>query len=89
MLVALLAAADPLGRVDAGHRPDAYEPVANVMLSTLRSGGRSKQIVEALSEQSPSRELDAGARRAANAFAAAAMDWWASTERLLSLSIAS
>ena len=88
MLVALLAAADPLGRVDAGHRPDAYEPVAAVMLSTLRAGGRSPSIVRALSEQSPA-GLDTGAERAANAFAAAAMDWWASTERLLNLSIAS
>ena len=89
MLVALLAAADPLGRVDAGHRPDVYGPVASLMLATLRDGGRSAQIVDALARQTPARDLDADARRAANAFAAATMDWWASTERMLDFSVAS
>ena len=89
MLVALLAAADPLGRVDDGHRPDAYAPVAAQMLATLRDGGRRGQIVAALAQQTPEGTLTEDHRRAANAFAAATMDWWASTERMLDFSMAS
>ncbi len=89
MLIALLAAADPLGRVEAGHRPDSYEPLATAMLATLRNGGRKQQIVATLAAQAPGGALDGPHIWAANAFVAATLDWWASTERLMGLPLAS
>ncbi len=89
MLVALLAAADPLGRLDGGAGPDVYRPLAVEMLGVLRDGGRSSQVVATINEWSPRRDIDPTARRAAVAFAAAAIDWWASTERLLAYPVAS
>ena len=86
MLVALLAAADPLGRLDAGHRPAAYEPVAVEIFEVLRAGGRDAQVIATLAAQCEQGVLDTTQRRAANAFLAAALDWWVSTERLLDVS---
>ncbi len=74
MLVALLAACDPLGRVEAGSPPDVYDALATAMLAELRAGATAVEVQILLAAHRP--VSPAAARR----FAAAAVDWWAHAE---------
>ena len=85
MIVALLAASDPLGRIDDGHRPAAYEPVAAQVFDALRDGDRGTAVIEIIAAQAPAGALTPLQYRATHAFLAAALDWWASSERLLTV----
>jgi hypothetical protein len=87
MLTAMLAATDPAGRVEAGARPDSYEPTAIQVLSLLRDGAREIDLTDALTVQVPEAAQDLAARFAVESFTAAAVDWWVSTERMLTLQV--
>ena len=77
MIQALLAAADPLDRIERGQRPDTYDPLATVILAVLRSGADSRRIILAINEYAMA---DAGADALplgpVVGFAEAVSDWW-------------
>lgn len=81
MLQALLAAADPLDRIERGAPASVYEPLAAAILATLRSGGDVRRVVLLLNEQAMG-DLAGGALslNTVVAFAEAAVDWWANAE---------
>ena len=89
MLIALLAATDPLGRVDAGSAPDAYAPLAARVLAVLQQGGRAPHVVAAIEMQAPGNQLDLTGERAAMAVADAVADWWANARDEFELAVAS
>lgn len=81
MIQALLAAADPLERIDRGASPSCYGPLAVAVLAALRAGGDSRRIVVAVNEHAmsdPARDVLPLAPVAA--FAEAVTDWWANAE---------
>lgn len=81
MLQALLAAADPLDRIEQGAPASAYDALAHAVLATLRSGGDVRRVVLLLHEQAmgdPARGTFS--LNTVVAFAEAAADWWANAE---------
>jgi hypothetical protein len=89
MLIALLAAADPLGKVDAGSAPDAYAPLATRLLAILQQGGSTAHVITAIEMHAPGRRLDVAAERAAYAVADAVADWWVNARDAFELAAAS
>jgi hypothetical protein len=78
MIQALLAAADPLERMERGAPASTYEPLAAVVLASLRQGADIRRIVVLLNEQGVGDQgHDALALNPVVAFAEAAVDWWA------------
>ena len=78
MIQALLAAADPLDKIERGGDPSVYEPLAVTVLTALRNGADERRIVLTLSEhalvdQPVHLGMVAG-------FAQAVLDWWANAE---------
>lgn len=81
MIQALLAAADPLGRMERGASAATYEPLSAVVLAALRKGADVRRVVLLLNEQgSADPGNEALALNAVVAFAEAAVDWWANAE---------
>lgn len=77
MIQALLAAADPLERMQRGASAATYEPLAAVVLATLRNGADMRRIVLLLNEQgSTDVGYEALALNPVVAFAEAVTDWW-------------
>lgn len=81
MIQALLAAADPLERMERGATAAVYEPLAAAVLAALRNGADMRRIVLLLNEQGAG---DAGhealALNSVVGFAEAVVDWWANAE---------
>ena len=81
MIQALLAAADPLERLERGSDAESYRPLAELVLAALRSSADARRIVMLLSEHAagdPHR--DALQLGPVVGFAEAAVDWWANAE---------
>ena len=77
MIQALLAAADPLDRVERGSPPHTYDPLAESILAELRSGADARRIILAINDHAmcdPARDVLPLAPVAA--FAEAVTDWW-------------
>lgn len=77
MIQALLAAADPLGRLERGDPPSCYDALAVAVLGTLQDDCDSRRVILLLSEHA-SRGPDDGTLTLAPiaAFADAVVDWW-------------
>src|SRR5688500_10660165 len=88
MLIALLAATDPLGKIDAGKGPDAYEPLATRVLAVMQQGGGPAHVVAAIQMQAPGNHLDGVAERAAVAVSEAVADWWVNARETFELAVA-
>lgn len=77
MIQALLAAADPLERMERGAPASTYEPLAAAVLGALRNGADMRRLILLLNEQG---SLDVGyealALHPVVAFAEAVVDWW-------------
>src|SRR5688572_28120567 len=89
MLIALLAATDPLGRIEAGSAPETYEPLAARLLAVLQEGGGAAHVLAAIELQAPGCHLDAEAEGAALALADAVEDWWVTARDSFELAAAS
>ena len=77
MIQALLAAADPLHKIERGADPATYEPLAVTVLSALRSGADELRIVHTLNDHAVlDRGVDALQLNMVTGFAQAALDWW-------------
>ncbi|MPZ73517.1 MAG: hypothetical protein GEU74_09850 [Nitriliruptorales bacterium] len=78
MLQALLAAADPLGRLDRGAPAWSYDTVAVATLARLREGACEQDVVLLLHGHARADvdEGEAAVPQAIVAFARAAADWW-------------
>lgn len=77
MIQALLAAADPLDRIERGAPPDSYDSLAVVVLADLRAGADARRIILSINEYAmadPSRE--ALPLAPVMGFAEAVSDWW-------------
>ena len=88
MLVALLAATDPLGKLDAGADAEAYEPLAARILAVLQQGGGIAHVVAAVAEQAPRGHFDRAAEDAAAALAEAVADWWVNARDTFEFAVA-
>ncbi len=81
MIQALLAAADPLERMERGASATCYEPLAAVVLEALRAGGDVRRIVVLLNEQGCADPgVEALALHPVVGFAEAVVDWWSNAE---------
>ena len=82
MLQALLAAADPLDRMEnPGSSAEVYEALAIHVLWALRSGADVRRLVLLLNDHaSGDRRNETVTLGAVAAFAQAACDWWAQAE---------
>lgn len=81
MIQALLAAADPLERMQRGASAADYEPLAGVVLGALRQGADVGGVMLLLNDHAasdPARPTPALTMVAG--FAQAAVDWWANAE---------
>ena len=81
MIQALLAAADPLERVERGATAEAYAPLAAAVLTSLRNGADMRRIVLLLNEQGatdPGHE--ALALNVVVGFSEAVVDWWSNAQ---------
>ena len=77
MIQALLAAADPLERMERGATAATYEPLAAAVLAALRNGDDMRRIVLLLAEQgSTDVAYEALALTPVVGFAEAVADWW-------------
>ena len=80
MIVALLAAADPLDRMPPGGASAAsYEPLAVLLFEALRSGADERRVVMLISDHT-SGTAETPALGPVVAFADAVVDWWANAE---------
>ena len=80
MIVALLAAADPLDRMAAGGDPHAcYAPLAALLFDALRRGADRRRLVLLISDHA-ALTVETAALEPVVAFADAAFDWWAAAE---------
>ena len=77
MIVALLAAADPLSRVERGERPDCYTPLATAVLAALRNGADVRRVMTIVREHAPvDTPIEVVHIELVRGFAEATMDWW-------------
>ena len=77
MILALLAAADPLERMERGAPASTYEPLAAMVLAALRNGADMRRVVLLLNEQgSTDTGYEALALNPVVGFAEAVVDWW-------------
>lgn len=74
MIQALLAAADPLNRVEQGSPPSSYDPLATLILSALRNGADVRRIVVTVTDHGSVGLVPLGI---VVGFAEAVLDWWA------------
>lgn len=74
MIQALLAAADPLDRVEQGLPPSSYDALARLLLEELRRGADIRRIVLTITDYNPAGLIELGP---AVGFADAVLDWWA------------
>jgi hypothetical protein len=78
MIQALLAAADPLDRIERGAPASSYDPLAVAVLVALQQGADARRVVLLLNDHAvadPAHEaLTLGP---VVAFAQAVLDWWA------------
>jgi hypothetical protein len=89
MIVALLAAADPLYRLERGGKAESYVPLATAVLMALRSGADANRLIMVVREHAAAApepgvvplDLVAG-------FAQAALDWWANAASRWDASVA-
>lgn len=78
MIVALLAAADPLSRVEHGESSSCYEPLAYAVLAALRNGADARRVMTVVREQAVSGAgVEVVHLELVRGFAEAALDWWA------------
>lgn len=78
MIVALLAAADPLSRVERGEPPSSYEPLAHAVLADLRNGADARRVMTVVREHAvPGAAVEVVHIELVRGFAEAALDWWA------------
>src|SRR5688572_32231899 len=80
MLQALFAAADPLGRLDAGDEPGTYDALAVATLARLREGARAHDLIILLQQHGGTEVERAATIGQVVAFARAAADWWVNAE---------
>ena len=77
MIQALLAAADPLDRVERGGGADCYDTLSVAVLTVLRNGADTRRVILAINDHAmadPAREALPLAPVAG--FAEAVTDWW-------------
>lgn len=90
MIVALLAAADPLSRVEHGEAPDSYEPLAEAVLAALRNGADARGLMTVIREHAAHATAPGVVRiELIRGFVEAAFDWWASAASRWDASVAS
>lgn len=78
MIVALLAAADPLSRVQRGEQPSSYESLAAAVLAALRNGADARQIMTVVRDHVPhGSKIEVVHSELLRGFAEATLDWWA------------
>lgn len=78
MIVALLAAADPLSRVERGEDPSCYEPLAEAVLGALRNGADSRRLMTIIRDHVPhGAVIEVVHIELVRGFAEATLDWWA------------
>lgn len=77
MIVALLAAADPLGRVERGASSASYEPLAYAVLGALRNGADTRRVMAVVREHAtPEAAAEVIHIELVRGFAEATLDWW-------------
>jgi hypothetical protein len=76
MIQALLAAADPLDRVEHGASADAYEPLATAILAALRNGADTRRIVLVVADHSGGPAQEIVSLDLVLGLAEAVLDWW-------------
>jgi hypothetical protein len=77
MIVALLAAADPLARVERGQNASSYLPLAQSVLGALRNGADTRSLMTVvLDHVPPGASLEILHIELVRGFAEATTDWW-------------
>jgi hypothetical protein len=77
MIVALLAAADPLSRIERGEQPECYTPLAQAVLGALRTGADVRRLVMVVLEHVPAgTPFEVMHIELVRGFAEATVDWW-------------
>ena len=77
MIVALLAAADPLSRIERGEDAASYEPLARSVLAALRNGADMRRLMVVIREHVPhGSTIEVVHIELVRGFAEATLDWW-------------